>query len=420
MRVTTNEFLLGSLNDLLAQESTASQLNRQIATGQTLLDATTDPTGAAQALQVAGQISQLSYDASNAQSGAQSIQNGLGVLQQVTNLIDQLRQTAAQGANAGSTAATRQSLVSAAQTGLQQLVQLANSQDPSGRYIFAGSKTDSAPFQVGAGGQVVFSGDAGTNIIEIAPSLAVPVSVSGQNIFENIPAGESGVLITASGSNAGSAYAVPQGVTSVSQVAAERLAGTQYEIDFTSGGSGSNLGYTITSGSGNPGSATFLATSGTVASGSFTAGADLVFGGVDVRIEGTPAAGDRFVVQTGANTSVFQTVQDLMSALQSPLGGQPTSSSVQQQLENVIANLDGAQTSVLSAEASLGSGLAQIQSVQGQDNTQSTNAQAQLSNLQSANLPEVLAKYSESVTALQAAEAAFGRIQNLTLFSVLR
>jgi flagellar hook-associated protein 3 FlgL len=74
----------------------------------------------------------------------------------------------------------------------------------------------------------------------------------------------------------------------------------------------------------------------------------------------------------------------------------------------------------LSAEASLGSGLAEIQAVQGQDNTQSTSAQAQLTNLQSSNLPQVLANYSESVTALQAAELAFSRIQNLSLFSLIQ
>jgi flagellar hook-associated protein 3 FlgL len=418
MRITTNEFLLGSLNDLLAQESNANQLNREIATGRTLLDATSDPAAAGLATEVTGQINHLSYDANNAQSAAQSIQNGLGALQQVATLIDQLRQTAVQGANGPTTPATRQSLVSVAQNGLQQLVQLANSQDASGRYIFAGSKANAAPFQVGTGGQVVFSGDAGTNVIEIAPSLTVPVSVSGQSIFVNVPAGNGGVSVTAAGSNSGTAYAVPQGITSVSQLAAERLAGTQYEIDFIPGGGGS-LGYTVTSGSGSPGSATFSATSGTVASGNFSAGSDLLFGGVDVKINGTPAAGDSFVVQTGASTSIFQTAQDLISALQTPQGGPPANSSTQQQLENVIANLDGAQTSVLSAEASLGSGLAEINAVQGQDNTRSTSAQAQLTNLQSANLPQVLANYSESVTALQAAELAFSRIQNLSLFSVI-
>jgi flagellar hook-associated protein 3 FlgL len=50
---------------------------------------------------------------------------------------------------------------------------------------------------------------------------------------------------------------------------------------------------------------------------------------------------------------------------------------------------------------------------------QNTDAQVQLTNLQSANLPQVIASYSESVTALQAAELAFSRIQNLTLFSVI-
>jgi flagellar hook-associated protein 3 FlgL len=418
MRITTNEFLLGSLNDLLAQQSTANQLNREIATGQTLLDATSDPASAGLAVEVAGQINHLSYDANNAQSGSQSIQNGLGALQQVATLIDQLRQAAVQGASAGSTSSTRQSLVNVAQDGLQQLIQLANSQDASGRYIFAGSKANAAPFQVGAGGQVVFSGDAGTNVIEVAPSLTVPVSVSGQSIFVNIPAGNDGVLVTAAGSNGGTAYAAPQGITSASQVAAERLAGTQYQIDFVSNGSGGSLGYTVTSGTGSPGSAAFSATSGTVASGSFAPGSDLLFGGTDVKISGTPAAGDRFTVQTGATASIFQTIQDLTSALQAPLAG-PATSSTQQQLENVIANLDGAQASVLSAEASLGSGLTEIQAVQGQDNTQSANAQTQLSNLQSANLPQVLARYSESVTALQAAELAFSRIQNLSLFSVI-
>jgi hypothetical protein len=57
--------------------------------------------------------------------------------------------------------------------------------------------------------------------------------------------------------------------------------------------------------------------------------------------------------------------------------------------------------------------------VQGQDSSNVTSNQSQLSNLQSANLPQVVANYSESVTALQAAQLAFARIQNLTLFSVI-
>ena len=419
MRVSTNEFLLGSLDQLLAQESTVNQLNQEIATGQSMLDATTDPAGAGLALGVADRINQLAYDTANAQSGAQTIQNGLSVLQQVSTLLDQLRQIAEQGANTGATAATRQALVSTAQNALQQLVQLANSQGFDGSYIFAGSKADQAPFQTLPDGQIVFSGDAGTNTIEIAPSVTVPVTLSGQGIFMNIPAGNNGVAVTASAANSGSAYAVSQGVTSVSQLTAERLAGTEYQITF-SAGSGGALNYTVTSGTGSPGSASFSASSGTVASGAFSKGSDLLFGGVDVRIDATPAAGDRFTVVPAATSSIFQTVQDLISALQSFQSGQGANPPALQQIENAIANLDGAQNNILGTQGTLGSSLHEIQGVQQQDGSLSTSAQVQLTNLQSANLPPVLASYSESVTALQAAEAAFARIQNLSLFSLIQ
>lgn len=146
MRISTNQFLLGSLDELLAQQSNVNQLNQEIATGQAMLDATVDPAGAGLALGVAGRINQLAYDTANAQSAAQSVQGGLSVLQQVSTLIDQLRQTAVQGANTGATAATRQALVAEAQNELQQLFQLANSQGSDGRYIFAGSRAGVAPF----------------------------------------------------------------------------------------------------------------------------------------------------------------------------------------------------------------------------------------------------------------------------------
>jgi flagellar hook-associated protein 3 FlgL len=423
MQISTSEFLLGALPELLAQESNVNQLNKEIASGQTMLTANSDPAGAGLALETAGQIQQLTYDAGNAQAGANSIQTTLGALQQVNNLINQLNQTALTAASATTADNTRQALVTEAQSALQQLVQLANTQGTDGNYIFAGANSGSAPFTTEANGQVTFVGDASTNSIEIAPGVSVPVTTSGQGIFATLPAGNNGVAVTAGAANTGGGTAEVQGVTSLAQVTAAAVAGTQYEITFTSAGtsagSSGGLDYTVASGSGAPGSARFAASSGVIASGAFTAGTDLHFAGLDVAVDGTPAAGDDFTLQPGATSSLFQTVQSLISALQSPLPGEPGGSAAQQQVQSVIASLAGAQSTVLSAEASLGAGLSEIQAVQSEDQTQSTQAQTQLSNLQSANLPQVITNYSASVTALQAAEEAFARIQNLSLFSVI-
>ena len=419
MRISTNEFLLGSLNDMLAQQSTVNQLNREIATGQTMLDASSDPGGAAQMVGVTSQIAHLTYDSANGAAATQTLQSGVGTLQQVTNLLVQLRQSAVAAANGTANASDRQSLIASAQTVLQQLVELGNTQGPNGAYLFSGSASSTPAFATQPSGQVVFNGDNGSNQVEIAPSLNVISTISGQNIFMNVPAGAQGVGVSAAGSNTGSAYAVVGGVTSLSQVTAAALAGTQYQIAFAAGPGGS-LTYTVTSGAGAPGSAGFIATAGVVASGGYTAGADAVFAGIDVKLNGSPAAGDSFTVQPGARTSLFQTVQDLIGALQMPVGTGAQITLSQQALQNVLAGLGGAQTSVLSAQATLGTSLGEIQAVQAQDSTLKTNAQTQLSNLQSANLPQVLANYSESLTALQAAQLAFAKVQNLTLFSLIR
>jgi flagellar hook-associated protein 3 FlgL len=419
MRISTNEFLLGSVNDMLAQQSNVNQLNRQIATGQTMLDATSDPAGAARALGVATAIGHLNYDVANSQAAALNLQNGVSALQQLTTVLSQLQQVAIQASNGTVSNADRQSLVQVAQGAYQQLLQLANTQSPNGNYLFAGSKATTVPFSVPANGQVAFNGDAGTNVVEIAPSITVASTVSANGIFVNLPGGSGGVAIAAAGSNTGTATAVSGGVTSISQLAAERRSGTQFAISFAAG-SGGSLTYTVASGTGPPGSGGFAATSGVVASGTYADSSDIVFGGIDLRVSGTPAAGDSFTVQTGASTDIFQTVQNLISALQAS-GSTPSNNALaQQQLDTALTELQGAQTGALAAQATIGAGLAQIQALQGQNQTVSTNDQVQLSNLQSANLPQVLANYSESVTALQAAQLAFAKVQGLSLFALIR
>ncbi|HTZ36740.1 MAG TPA: flagellar hook-associated protein FlgL [Stellaceae bacterium] len=416
MRISTNEFLLGSVNDLLAQQQNVNLLNREIATGETMLDASSDPGGASQVVGLASQIGQLSYDSANGTAATQNLQNGVSALDQVTTLLSQLRESAESASNATTTPTDRQAAVATAHDLLQQLVQLANTQSANGGYIFAGSRANAPAFSVLANGQVTFNGDAATNEVEIAPSLNVASTISGQGIFMNVPAGTDGVAVSASAGNTGSAYALANGVTNLAQVTAAGLAGTQYDISFS--GSGANLSYQVTSGTGAPGSAGYAATSGVVASGSYSAGNDIAFAGIDVSLTGSPAAGDSFAVQPGATTSIFQMVQNLIGALQLPQGGGSSQNTLAQQaLQNVLADLGGAQTSVLSAQATLGTGLAEIQAVQSQDSNAAANATTQMSDLQSANLPQVLANYSESLTALQAAQLAFAKVQNLTLFA---
>ena len=99
MRISTNEFLAGTLADILGQETSVNQLNQAIASGQTMQSAIDDPAGAGLELSTAGQIQQLSFDTANAQSGTATIQNSLASLQGVSTLLSQIQNIAVQAAN---------------------------------------------------------------------------------------------------------------------------------------------------------------------------------------------------------------------------------------------------------------------------------------------------------------------------------
>ncbi|MGH6980758.1 MAG: flagellar hook-associated protein FlgL, partial [Stellaceae bacterium] len=403
MRISTNEFMMGSLADILAQEASVNQLNQEIASGQTMQNAVDDPAGAGLALSTAGQIQQLSIDTANAQSGAATIQNSLTSLQGINTLLSQVQNIAVQAANGTMNPSYRAALAGTVNSALQQLVQLANTQSADGRFIFAGSKSDAAPFVMQTNGKVSFNGDADTTSVTIAPSLSVPVSMSGQSIFMNIPSGNGSFSASASGGNTGTAYVTPAAVTNAGQVLAEHLGNTEFVVTFGAALPNGSQTYSVTSGTGSPGTPGFAATSGIVTSGSFASGAGLNFGGMNLNVGGTPAAGDKFVVATSQNTSIFSILQNLAAAL----GTSANQNDAQQQIENAMAEIGTAQTTVLSAQATLGGNLSDIQSVQSLDQNASTTQKAQLSGLQTANLPQVITNYNEGVVALQAAEAAF-------------
>ncbi len=420
MRISTSQFFLGTLNDMLAQEATVSKLNQQIASGQSITDATANPSAAAAILDTSNQIDQISSDVQNAQAVSGNMNETLSVLNQVDTLLNQVQSTALQGATATSSTADRQALAASVQGSLQELIQLANTQLANGQYIFAGSQATNAPFQTTPAGQVVFKGDDGVNKIEIGPSLFVPVAVSGQAVFMQVPDGNGSFAVAASGTNTGTGVASLGGVLDASLVAAEHLANTQFEVSFSSGPTGS-LNYAVVSGTGAPGTSGFAASSGTVASGAYnSSSAALSFGGMDITFSGTPAAGDNFIVRTSQTTSAFQALQDIIAALQAPIeGASGTRGRANQLIQNALATLNQVHTNILSAEASLGTSLSEIRAVQNQDNAITTTDQANLAGIQSASLPDIMTRFSEGVTALQAAQAAFGRISGLSLFNYI-
>ncbi|CUA96668.1 flagellar hook-associated protein FlgL [Thiomonas bhubaneswarensis] len=417
MRISTSQFYAASLTGILNQQNTLNTLSQQLSTGSTLVNPSDQPVAAAQNVSLTGQINRLANYTQNGQNAQNALQLESATLQSVTTLVSQARQLAVQMNNGTVNSQDLQNAATTMQGYLQQLAQYANTQDGQGNYLFAGSKSATQPFTLQADGTVLYQGDGGQNQLALGPSLNTPISDPGNALFMNARAGNGTFVVGASGSNTGGATAGPGTVNNTALAQQTLLVdGTQYQITFS--GSGNSMSYAVSSGTGG----TF--SSSPMASGAFTPGMSIglppgATPAITVPIVGIPAAGDSFTVSASGPQSLFQTFQALAQAFSASAQTSGSNALRAQSTSNALASLDQNQTNLLSAQASIGSRLQQVQAVQTQNASLTLQLQTQQTQLTSINYPQVITDYQASLTALQAAQKAFTQVQGLSLFQYL-
>jgi flagellar hook-associated protein 3 FlgL len=72
----------------------------------------------------------------------------------------------------------------------KELMTLANTQDATGTYIYAGYKTKNMPFQINANGTVDYKGDRGVLNLQVTESRLVETSLDGSTVFQDIVTSE--------------------------------------------------------------------------------------------------------------------------------------------------------------------------------------------------------------------------------------
>ena len=78
------------------------------------------------------------------------------------------------------------SLAQDMQANFDAMLDLANTRDESGNYIFGGTKTDKPPFYKDADGNVQYRGNDGQRYLQVASSIQVPISDAGSKLFQQV------------------------------------------------------------------------------------------------------------------------------------------------------------------------------------------------------------------------------------------
>jgi flagellar hook-associated protein 3 FlgL len=319
----------------------------------------------------------------------------------VTDLIHGVRELLVQGNSDTLGAEDRRALAEVLGQRLDALLALANTRDGSGEYLFAGFQSGTRPFAMDGQGQVLYLGDQGQRMLEIGPGVSVPMTDSGEAVFQRVRSGNGTFVTAADPANTGS------GSISTGQASAS-FAAVRYSIVFSQPVPAGPLVYTVQDGGGNP-----------VASGDYASGAAIAFAGAEVTVTGTPAAGDRFSVEPAGFKDIFSIVQGAAQALGSAADDPVARAGLHTALDRGLAELDGALEQVLLQRARVGGRLNLIEGQTQANEAFQTAAAEALSNAQDLDYAEAAARLQLQLVGLEAAQRSYLAIQGLSLFRLL-
>ena len=409
MRISTQSFYEQSKTAMGSLQSNLLRTQQQLGAGTKILAPSDDPLGATRALAVSQSIALNSQYAASRSHATQTLTLEENSLQNVTTVLQNVKGLLIQ-AGGTLTDADRASIATTLQSNLDQLQGLANTDDGNGQFLFAGFKSGSAPFVRQADGSITYAGDQGQRLTQVDVSRQMAGSDDGRSIFQSVQGGvgyvsASRVDVPGTPGNSGSGVF---GATSVID-ADDPDYGKDFVISFPSSGT-----YQVDT---VPASAT------AVASGSYTSGGAITFGGLQISISGTPAAADTFNVSTAKNagTDVFAAINDVIKALKTPIdnGGSQAQAKVLNALSTANRKITHAHDNVLTVRTSVGTRLQELDALSVNGDSRMLSDKSYLSDLQDLDYGSAIAEFYQRQTALQASQQTFIKVQQIALFNYL-
>jgi len=383
---------------MMSKQSKLSHLEQQLATGKKIVTAKDDPVASGAAVgmdRILAELEQLGANAGNAQNRLGLQENALT---QAGELLQRVSDLSIQANNAALSADDRKAVANELKSIKEQILALANIGDGSGRYLFGGTADGAAPFTL-SNGSVIYNGDQNQRQVEVAPGTFIKDTLPGSEIFLRIRTGDGSVDGGAVAGNAGQAV-----LTDVSRDGSGSWDGSSYTLRFTAADT-----YEVVD-----------ASNTVVGTGNYASGEDIVFGGLRVRIEGTPAAGDEFSAGPAGTRDVFSTLDKLVQTLEMDTSTLAGRTAQQNALQASIRDVSRAAEALIDARAAGGAQLKSIDDAAALREANSVTLQTSLSQLRDLDYAEAIGQYKLEGAALQAAQTIFTQMQSMSLFNMIR
>ncbi len=174
----------------------------QLSSGVRVLTPSDDPVASTKIMQLTNDIANISQYRKNIDIAENNLVLEESSLKSASNLLQRIQELAVQAGNTATLSPSEYSaLASEVDARLDEMLNLLNSQNANGDYIFGGYKSRTAPFSGSAASGFSYLGDEGQQFIKVANNTTIAASDSGKAIFVDIESAHNTVNTYASPAN---------------------------------------------------------------------------------------------------------------------------------------------------------------------------------------------------------------------------
>lgn len=458
MRISTSQIYDSAIRSMQSANSAVLKSLDQISANRRILTPSDDPVASAQVLNVSQSMSvneQYQTNQKNADSQLRLVDSNL------TTVLDVLQNVRASIVQGGSTASlnntNREALAKQLESDLSEVLGIANTDNGLGEFLFSGYQGGTRPFASDGSAAIApsttppikYFGDDGDRALQVSASRQMAVTVSGSAVFMDGKNGN-GTFATATGGNTSGGINKGTGIVDGGtvldpqkwQAALGKLLNTptptpSLQIRFSVDAAGKSTYQLFDASPATPVAvsdpATFTPgqsislkmTSVTVPipavppvpSTQLTSTDDF---GVQVVVEGQPADGDTFTIKPGTQQSVFQTLQNMIGVLRSPVGATTyTATQYSNDLAGQLATLDQQMANIGEVQAQVGANMKELDSLASNSSDLGIQYTATISKLQDLDYYAAYSTYLKQQMTLEAAQKSFSSISSLSLFKYI-
>lgn len=292
MRISSLQMFNVARNSMAGANKEIMRTQEQMSEGKRVLTPSDDPVAATKILQLTDELANIDQYLKNIDIGKNNLNMEEAILDGVVNVIQRIQEI---GVAAGNTAVLTdkeyKAYTAEVSARMDELVNLLNTRNASGDYIFGGYKSGAEPFAGDAFSGFQYRGDDGQQFIKVSNNTKVATTDSGKSAFLDVVSAHNTIETAASPTNTSNPPARINVGQVVDQGAYDEFYPEDIVISFNADSAMSPPGKNFT--------ATERSTGRVIAANqAYVSGNEIVLKGVSIKIIGSPSSGSPTVPAT--------------------------------------------------------------------------------------------------------------------------